>query len=294
MADNVLDWTFAEIPLEEAPEGAAMVEFKLNTPPRAAHAFTFPKLRAPRWLPWAALGLLVLAAAGLALQRASQAGWGRLQQQVTEAVRYEDAQARAGQVQAVIAAQVHTDGGWLAERKLEAAVSLPAPSPAPELHLLPGAPEVIAFSAPYVDQVQATVLRRYADDAGQVFQFETTQTYVSAEAGIWLRQPTESADLHTSTLWDGPRLSASFPLADESWMNANLPLVESDLESACAACPASLYVKLAFTTTLPLPASPAGQLILLSPHVAGWAHDAAASQALRQAITTQARRLLDQ
>jgi hypothetical protein len=45
---------------------------------------------------------------------------------------------------------------------------------------------------------------------------------------------------------------------------------------------------LVFSNRLPLPPSPEGQVNLLSPHLSGWPHDAAASQALREAITARA------
>jgi hypothetical protein len=249
-----------------------------------------PSRRATRRLRVALLVGFLLAALGVSGQVVAEAGWRRVEQQVTAAVLYEEVQARAGQVNAVLAMQVQTDGAWLAERRLEVAQIQPAPSPAPQLRLLPTTPRVGVVSASYINQVQASVARDYADAAGHVVTFTWIQTYVSLQPGIWLRQPNESDAMHRTVTWTGQRLTATFPLADQAWMSATLPLIEADLETACSgwACAPGLSAPLVFSDRLPLPHGQAGQIVLLSPHLAGLPADEAASQALRYAVTARA------
>ncbi len=295
MTNQVLEWTLAEIPDEDDPPDTAPMVSKLGAPAQQRRSWAWSRLRVPGWRATrrqrvALLLGLLLAAMGVTGHAVSQAGWRRVEQQVAEAVFYEEAQARARQVNAVLAAQVHTDGGWLAERAIDVAQGRPAPSPAPQLRLLPGAPAVSGLTATYIDQVQATVVRSYADAAGRVYQFEWVQTYVSRQPGIWLRQPTETEAMRSTATWAGARLSASFPVADQAWMSATLPLIEADLETTCAGwqCPSGLVAPLVFTNSLPLAPSQAGQIVLLSPHLSGWPRDDAASQALRAAVTARA------
>src|SRR5258706_894228 len=116
MAHEVLDWTLAEIPSDDAPEGAAIVS-KIQAPARPPRARAQPPpLRRPRVTGRGKAALLLaglLAGLGVMVLGVGQAGWRRIEQQVTEAVLYEENQARAGQVEAVVAAHVRTQNDWL-------------------------------------------------------------------------------------------------------------------------------------------------------------------------------------
>src|SRR5258706_15000929 len=111
MAHEVLDWTLAEIPSDDAPEGAAIVS-KIQAPARPPRARAQPApLRRPRVTGRGQAALLLaglLAGLGVMGLGGGQPGWRRIEQQVTEAVLYEENQARGGQGEAVLAAQVRT------------------------------------------------------------------------------------------------------------------------------------------------------------------------------------------
>lgn len=264
-------------------------------------------------LSWRALALTLLALAGLAaLVPALLAwiGWQRLRTEIQAEVAYEDARSFSGDGEIVRALQSRDNPEWVRLRLYEANLGLPASLPAPNLLPVAESARILELAVPNSDLIEARVLRKYADSAGQQYSFEVTQRYRRTGPGLWQRlAPDESLFQETST-WSGQRLIATYPVVDEAWMEQALPELDGYLARACAewACPASIIIPVTFTGVLGEMPNPAATLrasgpaagaypiafdlrppyrlrypmhtILPSPHLAGFPHDDRAAAAL--------------
>lgn len=324
MADTEIDWTFDDIPTDEAaaterPAGPRRTptphhptDRRLKPPPGAWLA----RLRRHRRL------LLVLAAllavGATAAGTAYAIGWQQLRAQLTHEIVYEDEQARAGNVEAVLALHSWASEPWRQRRRAEVALGLAAPLPADTLRPAATSPVLLALDSPADRTFTAVVARQFTDSAGQVVTFTLTQRYRNLGPGLWERQPPDQEALNAAIdTWTGARLSATYPAADAAWMQTALPQVDAYLSEACALwqCLPAARVAVTFTTQLDqLPrlrplrtaaeaaaAPPAGypaifdlpfrnprypsKIVLASPQLAGQPADEAATQALIRAYT---------
>ncbi len=304
MAETDLDWTFEDIPAAGEPSPAPPDQ---RPPPRLSAV-----RHAPRWLPWATLALL--AAVGLGAWLFTRIGFARLRAQVYAEVAYEDERSRLFDVEAVRDVQAQEMTHWIALRAAQAAVGLPAPLPAGNLLPVDAPPQVVAFVARDTTLFEATVARRYADSAGQVYQFDIVQRYRNLGPGLWERLPPDDPPLEALTVWAGERLSVTLLVADQPFLAQALPRIDAALVQTCLDwyCPEDLKLSLVFSAEsadLPVPAlSPraAGQeaaaypivfdlptlrahypvrYALPSPHAAGYPHDALAAEALTRSLT---------
>ena len=305
MSDTNVDWTFDNIPAEGEESGAA---------PSARLASSTSRRPWPRWLLVALPGLALIAAlGGLAFTRL---GWNRLQAQVTGEVRYEDERSVAQDLAAVQALQATGDNAWLLQRQAEVALGLAAPLPAGSLLPTGSVPRVVAFQTVDEDLFVATVVREYADPAGQRFDFELDQRYRSLGPGLWERLPPEAGHLANTTVFVSDHLSVTFPVADLPWFTEALPQFEATLARACLdwQCPPGTRVAVVFGNRVygganalrasrpPAEAGSGYPLIfdlppsqvavprthrLVSPRLTGYPRDALAAAALTRATTVQ-------
>lgn len=308
MSDTNLDWTFDDIPADDETSPAT-----LAAPRRAAPLVRHLGLR--RWL------LLIVPAATVVLALGAyvfaRLGWSRLQTQVTAEIVFEDERSAARDVAAVGALQVAEDF-WRLQREAEAQLGLAAPLPAPNLLPTGAPPRLVSFRTAGDNLFEATVVRQYADAAGQRFDFELTQRYHNLGAGLWERMPPDHGSLADLTLFASDRLTATFPVADLPWMQAALPQFEYTLALACIdwQCPDGFKLSVAFQpqfnsllgvqrTVRPAAASAAGYPLIFdmppvtasyqagrvyrlpSPHAAGYPRDERAAAALTRAVSVQ-------
>ena len=244
-----------------------------------------------RWLLPVGGALLALAVAVYAVY---WLGWQRVRASLTEQIVYEDTQAAAGDVDAVLALQAPGDQGWLNWRAaLVQQVGLAYLPPAKDLSPLPEPPRLLRLDVAEDGRFDAVVLRDFAGPAGESVSFEYVQRYRQLAPGVWESLPPDTGALVETRQWAGPRLKVTYPVADERWMLANLPKINGYLQAACGdwACPAGLAATAVFLGQLPsLPTT--GQpypavLNLPSLQLAGYPNDEAASRALIGAITGQ-------
>ncbi len=243
-----VEWTVDQAPedAEVSPPSAA-----LHSPPRRSRL-------SRRHFAWATGLLALVLLAALGLWAFTRAGWNRLRAQVAAEVAYEDEQSLARQPDLVRGLQSPENETWLDVRGAEAALGLPAPRPAP--HLAPGAEpaQILDFEAAGQDRFEVSVVRAYAEPAGQVYRFTLRQHYRTLGPGLWERLPPDEAALIATTGWQGARLAATLPAADQALLSVVLPAVDDYAERACAdwGCPAELSVPLVLTgwlAELPLP-----------------------------------------
>ncbi len=245
MTQPDFDWTFDDAPLEgEArPGGGGPASQRPGLIPPARRA------RKP-WPRWAWLALAGLAVSALLVAYGvTRVGWRRIEAQIAAEVAYDDARSRAREVNAVLAAQVTDDAYWRAQRTAEVRLGLPAPLPAG--NLLPTAypAQVIAVESLGGSLFAATVRRRYADSAGQVYSFDLVQRYYNLAPGEWQRLATDFSGLVAATLVQGVWLSATVPTSDLPWLKPALVEADAVLTAACAAwqtCPIGAPLSLAF------------------------------------------------
>jgi hypothetical protein len=304
MSDTDLDWTFDSIPAADEPPAVVPPRPQRPAPPRLRRAW-------PRWQLWALPALVIGGLLGVLVF--TRLGWSRLQAQVRAEVVYEDERAAARDVAAVAAVQAPDYSLWLTQRTAEAGLGLPAPLPAPNLLPTGAPPRVVAFAARHDNVFAATVVRQYADSAGQTYDFELTQVYRSPGPGLWERLPSDDLALHNTTVFAGEHLTATFPVADLPWLSAALPQFEAALARACRAwhCPPGLRLDVVFGSQAHAlssvlrasrPAGPAYPIVfdlpplslsfprryrLPSPQLTGYPHDEPAAAALTRATTVQ-------
>lgn len=302
MSDTNLDWTLENIPADDEASGMPGAEGPGLVPAPAG-----PR---PRWLLPALLGLgLLVAASALAWTRL---GWARLQAQVTREVVHEDERSLAQDVAAVQALQAAGEPAWLNQRAAETALGLAAPLPAGSLLPTGAPPRVVGFRTAGENRFVATVVREYADSAGQRFEFELAQRYHNLGPGLWERLPPVADGLANTTVFASDHLSVTFPVADLPWLSEALPQFEATLARACLdwQCPPGLRVVVVFgarvdaagsalrVTRSAAEAGPGYPLIfdlppatlahgyrLVSPRLTGYPRDARAAAALTRATS---------
>jgi hypothetical protein len=239
------DWTFEDTPLEGEGRPASA-----GGPERRQSRWYAPRRKREPWPRWAWLALFGLAASVIAGAYVfTRLGWQRVEQQIVAEVAYDDARSRAGEVEAVLAAQVSNDAYWRAERAAEVELRLPAPLPAGNLLPTVDPAEVIKVEALGGGLFAATVRRRYADVAGQVVSFDLVQRYLNLAPGEWQRLGTDLSGLRAATIVQGQRMSATVPTNDLPWLRPALVAADLALSEACDAwqsCPDGYLLPLYF------------------------------------------------
>ena len=247
MPNTEIDWTFDAIPAEnEEPARRPRAPNAPRPGPPPRHSVRRRRL----WLLAGAVRLVAVIAASVYLLYAN--GWRRVEAQLSQEIAYEDNEALAGQADTVAALQWPDNKAWINQRALEASLGWPARPPADDLLPLAQSGRLVEVDILTSDQVVATVLRTFADSAGRTYDFEYVQRYRSNGPGLWQRQAPLTADLQTTTLWSGQRLTVTLPVADEPWLAPLLPQIDAYLVRACAdwQCPHNLDVPLTFTGRL--------------------------------------------
>ncbi|MEP7358488.1 MAG: LysM peptidoglycan-binding domain-containing protein [Anaerolineales bacterium] len=249
-----LDWELTDAPDGEeknplAPARPAAPQ--LGPAPAVVGEAPRPAARpSRRWLPWAALIALFVVAAGTGAWLFTRSGWQRVTADVSDLVRYEEAEVQLGHSALVMAVQDPSNTDWLALREDELARQQSSPLPMPMLRVAVGQPAIGPLEPIEADVIMAAVDRQFETPTGQALSFRLPQFYRRNGAADWLRSAPPGSFWGQWLTWESPHLVIRYSERDTAFMAQAAPALEMKLALACAgwqdacfnATPAHLYL----------------------------------------------------
>jgi len=175
------------------------------------------------------LGILVIG--GLWAWRIALSGWEKINTDVAAAVQLEEKLAHDGQADSSLD---HTPNfEWKNMRVALLRSRLPAPDPAPRLHLTEAPPIVLSIAALEVDMVQANVARAYLTSEGNAAIFQVPQYYQQDPMAGWVRIAPPSTIWGELRAWTGSYVHVRYYAFDEAVVNQVAPRLDAQIARAC-------------------------------------------------------------